>query len=944
MVFVLDSELRFRSHFCPHEQHLFLAPGQFLGASFDELPFPQATKESIRNALLRTLDTGQQGAARYSLELPRGIQHYELRSAPLSSQSEQGVVCVIKNVSQREAEEHELRLQSQIQTLLTKISTEYIALAPSQLADAISDSLTQLGSFVGADRVYVFDYDWTGKSCRNTYEWCAEGIEPQLELLQCINLADIPDWTQAHARGDMMIVEDVCKLPIDDNVRAILQPQGVQSLLAVPIMGTNECLGFVGFDYVRSRHVASSSERQLLTLFAQMLANVRKRIESELALSTARKSAEAANRAKSEFLANVSHEIRTPMNGVIGMTGLLLDSELSREQRHYAEIVNSSAQSLLALMNDILDFSKIESKKLQLEPHDFDLLTLLNELLVSTEALAPEKGLRVNLDIDAEVPVSLHADSARLRQVLGNLLNNAVKFTAQGEIGVQVGVVLVCNETIHLRFAVTDSGPGIPADKQAFVFEAFSQVDSSSTRRFGGTGLGLAICKQLVELLGGELQLNTELGKGSEFFFTVPLKLRHGHDKPLRGLRLLLLDEPRWQRASLLARLRAWAMQVTAVETPALALQTLQAAAPSQPFVLAMLSCDTTAGGVEQLTNLAQQIRADSALQKLSLLMLGNRPISPERLRERGFQGSLATPFHHEELQALLQLLLHPSSKQAVGKVDLCSSGLAPRPPGVLPWRILLVDDHVTNQQVGLSILRQLGVTANAVANGTEALAALSAQPYDFCFMDVQMPVMDGLEATRRLRVREGLEKRPRLPIVGLSAHASQSDRERCLAAGMDDYLCKPVTTRLVADCLARWLQKNEHRTAAPACPPPDIATRTVQSDFDHQSLARRLLFDQEIICAALRSFVDDMPKQLAQLAACIEGQKWKTLTEHAHRIRGAASTVSADVLSRHAQELERLAKLEDEQGTLRQHQTLRAAYERFLLALSASPFACRRT
>jgi PAS domain S-box-containing protein len=724
--------------------------------------------------------------------------------------------------------EEERRTQIRMQELLTRIAATYINLPLDRVDGAVQDSLGELGHFVGAERVYLFEYDFEREHCRNTHEWCAEGIAPQIQDLQEVPLSIIPHWVKTHRGGEAMHIPDVLALAPDNAVRQILEPQGVRSLLAMPLMDAGRCLGFVGFDFVRGLHVCAESEQRLLTVFAEMMASIRLRREMDESLRFHREKAEAANRAKSEFLANMSHEIRTPMNGVIGMTGLLLDTALSDEQRRFAETTMSSAESLLTLLNDILDFSKMEAGKLSLDYHDFSLRKILDEAVTPLALRAQEKGVEFICAAAPDVPDWLHGDPIRLRQILVNLAGNAVKFTERGEIEVSVERVQasevhsqesgsVSENACLLRFSVNDTGIGIPADKQRLLFEKFSQVDASSTRRFGGTGLGLAIARQLTELMGGRIGMESKEGRGTTFWFTLSLE-RAAEKEPgsesvaapvaatadIHGLRILVVDDNETNRQVLMTQLRAWGFRAREAADGPSALAVLREAREKGIFFRVAIM-DMQMPGMDGVA-LAQVIQHEPAYAAMRLILLTSMGHTGEsrRFKQAGFSAWLPKPVRASALFDVLHETLFVQAAQPAAEA-LASEVRTP----VLSdaSRILLVEDNEVNRLVAEGLLRKLNVRTDTVGNGADALAALERERYDLVLMDVQMPVMDGLEATRRIRAScRSLQAARHLPIVAMAAHAMQGDREKCLEAGMDDYIAKPISPKALADTLAKWL------------------------------------------------------------------------------------------------------------------------------------------
>lgn len=571
--------------------------------------------------------------------------------------------------------EHRLQLES----LITTLSNGFINLPPRHIDDGIRDALARLGRFSGDDRSFLFLLDSGAQTASKTHEWAAEGVPSAVEPFNLLPVNRFPWILDQLKRGQAVHIPTVAALPPDASAeKTLLESQSVQSVLVVPVFFGESLMGFLGFSSLRRERHWDDETVVLLRVVGEMFANALEHKRTQEKLMLARDEAEAADRAKSRFLANMSHELRTPMHGVLGMLQLLRESKLTPDQLRYACSAHDSATVLLNLLDDILDLSRIEAGKLSLEPGDLDVDRILAEVVGILSDGARAKGLSLHCHSEPHPLPRLRGDVARLRQILVNLVGNALKFTEGGRVEVLASLVTAQPHAARIRFEVRDTGIGIPPEMQAALFEPFTQADSSTTRRFGGAGLGLAICKQLVDLMGGKIGVVSRPGEGSLFWLELELDRAQdgGHARD---------------------------------------------AAPREP-------------------------------------------------------------------------------------------GQAPRLPRFEGFRVLLVEDNPTSQEVGRLILNHMALEVDVAEDGRQALDLMERNPYDLVFMDCQMPVMDGLEATRIVREREKLAGEPRLVIIALTGNTMEGDRENCIHAGMDDYLAKPFTIGEVSRLLSKWLKRPPER------------------------------------------------------------------------------------------------------------------------------------
>ncbi|MCH8566900.1 MAG: response regulator [Balneolales bacterium] len=929
-------------------------PDEIQGKSFLEF-IPESQHENIRDHLSKLSLKEPERTYQHLVVTDDGSEKWQewYDRAIFDEEGElKYFISVGRDITPSKELENLLQRQNQFQAVVMDVAIKLVNISSEDLNESINYTLMQVGKLAEIDRVYVFRYDFSEQLMYNTYEWCADGISPEIDNLQGIPCDIVPGWVNAHKKGRLIHIKNVDELEDGNTVKEILNAQKVKSLITLPLVHGSECIGFVGFDSVRSVKRWTNMELQLLKVLSELISNAEVRKQNEKELIRARYEAEAANRAKSEFLANMSHEIRTPLSGIMGMLDLLSATDLSSEQKKYAKIMANSGETLLSIISDILNYHKIESNQLKFEKVIFSIDELLFEIKQMFSIRMETKKLDFSIDVDNDLQMEYYSGAKlRIKQALINLLSNSYKFTPKGKVQLSVKKVSADENKnkIYIKFTIVDTGIGINDEDKKRLFQPFSQIDSSLTKNFEGSGLGLVICKNLIERMNGTISLESEEGIGTTVQFIIPLEISLTHvskskeaesvaenevdhinanRKPLAMLfadnefnfvylkKLLSLYDVGFRRVKNIAEANSVLDEIE--EHNKVLNHVFIDNGCGLNRMLEMINCIKNrlyfldsriyvlVGGDEQL--------AEGMLEEYDIYGLINKPVTSDQIRKIVYNAETdlaAIPIDIEQEGPLLNFKREGSEEISVSAPDNTgqNSSNHNQEGKYSGLNVLIAEDNTVNQMLIEFIFRKLGCKFTIVESGREAYNEVSNGRFDVVFMDCQMPVMDGFMATKLIRELDD-SKKASVPVVAVTAHALAGYESKSQSAGMNAYITKPYRLEDISSILDQivpaLIEKNENdiskKNTALGRSKSDFSAIDNSSDqntdntntLDFVQLFEKYGGESKLVNLLLKKYFSDTAEILGRMDILAKKQELKELKDQIHMLKGSSATVMA--------------------------------------------------
>lgn len=798
----------------------------------------------------------------------------------------EGILTINKNITAIKKIEKELKRSYDFQDILIQIASLFINVPTDQADEAIYKGLGMVGKHINADRVYVFDYDFNRGITNNTYEWCATDITPMIEHLQNVPIEVIDEfWIDSHLQRQSVYIPDINSLNHDSELYKTLAMQDIKSLLTIPLYDDQKIYGFVGFDAVKSHSTWTDAEQQLLKVLAEIIVNLKVRSSQQNQLVLEKQNALKASEAKSEFLANMSHEIRTPLSGITNALYLLKNTQVSTEQADYLEIAKSSVESLSRIVNNILDLSKIEAGKLELEMSSFDLENELYQIIKMQEYMAVEKGIQLVFDYDYDILDEIITDKTRFRQIVLNLLSNAVKYTEQGRVTVKVRKLNQSNHSMKVQIEIVDTGIGIPKKVISKITDQFFQLDASTTKKYPGTGLGLSIVKRLLELFDTELEIESEVGHGSTFGFTmdfaIGVKNPYQRLTKLKDKRFVIIDP---DSLHLTNAKRFFQALTNSVEIRHIT----DDIEPIFDYIFIPKPFDS----IESIdVKTIKKKFASSPQTKIIHCSFDSMNYSKEELKAKQIDLGMSIPTTRERVHHLLS-------------TSNVSTIVKKFPPESIfkHKKVLVVDDNKVNRQAMQVILNKAGLDVILASSGVEAIERTQFMTVDIILMDIQMPEMDGYEAAMKIRSLGG--RYELIPIIAVTANATETANKKALSSGMNDSIIKPFKPESLLELISKILK---------AAKPP-TETTTSQLDFNKDAFTLTYANDLSLIREILITFIEDVPEQIVKIEEALLKKDLNQIEKIAHYLKGSTNYVFAEKAAMTTQLLMSNARLNKEE------------------------------